>query len=102
MRKAWESWCWSKKMLAVDYAIMMFLLALIIIFAVLGIDAMYISAFAAVWAVQLGYSSGCYYAKAKAENMIKLPLMLFKSLPPEIMEKIDPNDVIPAIFGLKD
>lgn len=97
-----KNWCFSKKMLALDYIVMAVLLFIIVLFAVLGVDAVYISAFAAVWAAQLGYSSGCYYAKAKAENMIKLPIQLFNTLSPEMLEKIDPNAVIPAVFGLKE
>ena len=97
-----KPWCFSKKMLAADYSIMVALLALIVLFAAMGWDAVYISAFAGIWAVQLGYSSGCYYNKAKAENMIKLPAQLLKTLPDDMREKADPNEIIAAVFSLKE
>ena len=93
---------YSKSLMDRDYIIMVVLLAIMVLFAVLGIDAIYISAFAGLWAVQLGYSSGCYFAKAKAENLIKLPAQLLKSLPEDMKEKADPNDIIASVFSLKE
>ena len=93
---------YSKALMDRDYIIMVVLLTIMVVFAVLGIDAMYISAFAALWAVQLGYSSGCYYAKAKAENLIKLPAQLLKSLPDDMRDKADPNEIIASVFSLKE
>ena len=94
--------CFSKEMMIADYAIMIALLIVIVVFAVCGFDAVYVSAFAGLWAVQLGYSSGCYYAKAKAENLIKLPAQLLKSLPEDMREKADPNEIVGAVFSLKE
>lgn len=93
---------YSKSLMDRDYIIMVVLLAIMVVFAVLGIDAIYISAFAGLWAVQLGYSSGCYFAKAKAENLIKLPAQLLKSLPEDMKEKADPNEIIASVFSLKE
>lgn len=93
---------YSKSLMDRDYIIMVVLLAIMVLFAVLGIDAIYISAFAGLWAVQLGYSSGCYYSKAKAENMIKLPAQLLKTLPEDMKEKADPNEIIASVFSLKE
>lgn len=93
---------YSKSLMDRDYIIMVVLLAIMVLFAVLGIDAIYISAFAGLWAVQLGYSSGCYFAKAKAENLIKLPAQLLKSLPEDMKEKADPNEIIASVFSLKE
>lgn len=97
-----KDWCFSKKLLVADYAVMLLLILIMTVFAVFGIDAVYISAFAGLWAVQLGYSSGCYYYKAKAENMIKLPAQLLKTLPEDMKEKADPNEIIASVFSLKE
>lgn len=101
-----KNWCFSKKLLAADYAIMILCITLIVIFAVLEIDATYISAFSALWAVQLGVSSGFYYTKAKTENKIKLSLQLIASLIKEIPEdmrgQMDLNTLIPAVFDIND
>lgn len=91
---------WSKIMLVADYVVMLLLIVIMVLFAVFGIDAVYISAFSGVWAVQLGVSSGFYYSKAKAENMIKLPVQLLKTIPKDMRERVDPTDVITAVFGL--
>ena len=93
---------YSKSLMDRDYTIMVVLLVIMVIFAVLGIDAIYISAFAGLWAVQLGYSSGCYFAKAKAENLIKILTQLIKSLPEDMKEKADPNEIIASVFSLKE
>lgn len=97
-----KEWSFSKEMLVADYIIMIALLLVIVVFAACDIDAVYVSAFAGLWAVQLGYSSGCYYAKAKAENLIKLPAQLLKSLPEDMREKADPNEIIASVFSLKE
>ena len=93
---------YSKGLMDRDYIIMVVLLIIMVVFAILGIDAVYISAFAGLWAVQLGYSTGRYYAKAKAENMIKLPAQLLASLPEDMREKADPNEIIASVFSLKE
>lgn len=95
-----KEWCFSKKLLVADYAVMLLLILIMVVFAAAGIDAVYISAFSGVWAVQLGVSTGFYYSKARAENTIKLPVQLLKTLPKDMREKVDPTSVIIAVFGM--
>ena len=95
-----KNWCFSKKLLAADYSVMLLLIIIMTVFAVFGIDAVYISAFSGVWAVQLGVSSGFYYSKAKAENTIKLPVQLLKTIPKDMRDRVDPTSIITAVFGI--
>lgn len=40
------------------------------------------------------------YWKAKAENLVKLPLLLLAELPKDMRERADPNAIIEAVLGI--
>lgn len=91
MKKKME---FSKKLLIVDYSIMVILLICTFIFS----DRIDLSTIVAAWTAQLGISSVAYYWKAKNENRIKVPISVIESLPPEIQDKVDMTQIITSII----
>lgn len=88
----------SKKLLILDYIVFAILTILAIIFQGRGIDMIAIT-----WAGQLAISSGFYYWKAKAENRIKIPLLMIKALDRYIRERqpdteLDINSYIQTVL----
>lgn len=51
---------------------------------------------------QIAVSSGFYYWKAKAENLLKMPIQLLDDLPEDMRERADPNQIIASVIGMKD
>lgn len=92
----------SKKLLIADYAIFIVLLILTVLLLKGGYDVDVLGTITAAWAVQLGVSSGFYYWKSKAENLLKMPVQLLCDLPEDMKEKADPNQIIEAVLGIKD
>lgn len=84
----------SKKLLILDYVILILLLICTLIFP--GVDFIAIDI---AWVAQVGISSAAYYWKAKTENRTKVPLMVIKSLPKSMREKIDLTEIITSIIG---
>ena len=84
----------SKKLLIVDYSIMVILLICTFIFG----NKIDLSTIVAAWTAQLGISSVAYYWKAKNENRIKVPISVIESLPPEIQDKVDMTQIITSII----
>lgn len=89
--------CFSKKLLIADYVILVLLLFL---FIVPVIDAASLSVVIGAWIAQIAVSSGCYYWKSKAENLIKMPMQLLEDLPEDMREKADPNQIIASVLGI--
>ena len=89
--------CFSKKLLIADYAILVLMLAG---FFVPGIDTMNWAIVVIPWIAQIAISTGAYYWKAKAENLVKLPLMLLAQLPEDMRDKSDPNQIIASVLGI--
>lgn len=89
--------CFSKKLLIADYAI---LLLLILMFFMPSIDKDNLSMVLATWIAQIAISSGCYYWKAKAENLVKMPVLLLNDLPEDMRERADPNQIIASVLGI--
>lgn len=83
----------SKKLLIVDYLILIVLLLCTGIFRDIDFTSIVIA-----WTAQLGVSQGAYYWKAKCENRTKVPLKVIESLPPEIRDHIDLTQVITSII----
>ena len=92
----------SKKLLIADYAIFILLLIATLILLKEDHDVTMLGAITSVWGVQLGVSSGFYYWKSKAENLLKLAVQMLKDLPEDMKEKADPNQIIEAVFGIKN
>lgn len=96
MRKSY-----SKKMMDRDYIILGLMLIVLGMLSCLDKDATWWAAAVTAWIAQVAVSTGAYYSKAKAENKIKLPILLIKDLPDDMRERIDPTEVIVAVIGME-
>lgn len=83
----------SKKLLIVDYFILVVLFACAVIFQEVDF-----STIICAWIAQLGISSAAYYWKAKSDNRTKVPLKVIESLPEEMRNQIDLTQVITSII----
>lgn len=83
----------SKKLLIVDYLILIVLFVCAFIFPAVDIVTIIVA-----WVAQLGISSAAYYWKAKNENRAKVPLKVIESLPAEMREQIDLTQIITSII----
>lgn len=90
----------SKKLLIVDYVILALLILAFFVFCLLGHDTSNCAIVVGSWIAQIAISTGAYYWKAKAENLVKLPLLLLADLPKDMREKADPNAIIEAVLGI--
>ena len=97
-----QKWCFSKKLLAVDYVILLLMVAAFMVFTIIGKDTSICAVVVAAWVAQIAVSSGFYYWKAKAENLLKMPIQLLDDLPEDMRERADPNQIIEAVIGMKD
>ena len=82
-----------------DYVILFLLIAL---FFIPDMDKSSVAVVLCAWVAQIAISSGCYYWKAKSENLVTLPIRLLDDLPEDMREKADPNQIIASVLGLKD
>lgn len=89
--------CFSKILLIADYAI---LILLILLFLVPDIDKTNLAIVLVAWIAQIAISTGAYYWKAKAENLVKLPIVMLKDIPEDMRERIDPNAIIASVLGI--
>lgn len=96
-QKASKRLCFSKKLLIADYVI---LIMLMLLFFVPYIDKTNLAIVIVAWVAQLAISSGCYYWKAKAENLVKMPILLLEDLPSDMRERADPNQIIASVLGI--
>lgn len=83
----------SKKLLIVDYLILMVLFLCTIFFP--GVDFITLDV---AWIAQVGISSMAYYWKAKTENRIKVPFKVMESLPEDMRGDIDLTQIITTII----
>lgn len=83
----------SKKLLIVDYLILIVLFICAVVFPSVDIVSIIVA-----WIAQLGISSAAYYWKAKNENRAKVPLKVIESLPAEMREQIDLTQIITSII----
>ena len=90
-------WCFSKKLLITDYVV---LVVLLLMQFIPYIDKTNLTIVIVAWIAQIAISSGCYYWKAKSENLIKLALQLLKDLPDDMKDKGDPNSIISSVLGI--
>ena len=113
----------SKKILALDYMIMVILLAIIVICAVVngiyiqnitqemlknGIDTSMVtvpfdvstlSVIVGTWAAQLGISSTAYYILIRSDHKIEYPIRMIGELPEDIKDKVDYNALIANVLS---
>lgn len=83
----------SKKLLIVDYLILVVLLLVAAIFQNVDFVAVIVA-----WIAQIGLSSTAYYWKAKNENRTKVPLKVIEGLPDEVREQLDLTQIITSII----
>lgn len=83
----------SKKLLVVDYLILIVLFVCMIFFPAVDFVSIIVA-----WTAQLGISSAAYYWKAKNENRAKVPLKVIESLPDDMRNQIDLTQVITSII----
>lgn len=83
----------SKKLLILDYLVLGGLLICVPIFQSIDIVAITVA-----WIAQIGISSGAYYWKAKNENKVKVPMIVIKSLPKEMLDRVDLTQIITSII----
>lgn len=88
-----------KKLLIADYVILALLLIVFCLCVLRFYDTSNFAVILGAWITQIGITTGFYCWKAKAENMIKLPIYLLESLPAEMKERTDPNQVIMSVLG---
>ena len=89
-------------MLIADYAVLAVLLVWLVVFTYHGKDTSNLAMVIAAWIAQLAVSTGFYYWKAKAENLVKMPIQMLKDIPEDMKERADPNQIIASVLGLKD
>lgn len=73
---------------------------LMLLFLVPDIDKTNLAIVIVAWVAQLAISSGCYYWKAKAENLVKMPILLLEDLPDDMRGRADPNQIIASVLGI--
>ncbi len=83
----------SKKLLIVDYLILVVLFVCAVIFQEVDF-----STIICAWIAQLGISSAAYYWKAKSDNRTKVPFKVIESLPEDMRNQIDLTQVITSII----
>ena len=89
-----------KKLLIADYAILVLMIIVFFLFTMNGHDTGNCSVVVGAWIAQIAVSSGAYYWKSKAENLIKLPLYMLEHLPEDMKEKADPNQIIATVISM--
>lgn len=97
-----KKWCFSKKLLLVDYVILLLMVVAFMVFTIIGNDTSNCAVVVGAWIAQIAVSSGFYYWKAKSENLIKMPIQLLDDLPEDMRERADPNQIIESVIGMKD
>lgn len=90
----------GKKLLIADYAILVLMILVFFVFTMNGHDTANCSVVIGAWIAQIAISSGAYYWKSKAENLVKLPLYMLEHLPEDMKEKADPNKIIATVVGM--
>lgn len=90
--------CFSKKLLITDYVILGLLFLAFIV--VPEIDTMNWAIIVVAWIAQVAVSTGAYYWKAKAENLVKLPIVMLNDIPEGMKERADPNQIIASVLGI--
>ena len=94
--------CFSKWLLIADYLVLVGLLVWFVVLSNQEKDTTNMAVVIVAWIAQIAVSSGFYYWKAKAENLVKMPIQMLKDLPEDMKEKADPNQIIASVLGLKD
>ncbi len=100
MRQKPSKLCFSKKLLIADYVILVLMIVAFFVFSLTDHDTSNCAIVVGAWIAQIAISTGAYYWKAKAENLVKLPMQLLADLPEDMREKADPNQIIASVLGI--
>lgn len=92
--------CFSKKLLIADYAILGLMIVVFLVFSLTNHDTSNCAIVVGAWIAQIAISTGAYYWKAKAENLVKLPINMLKDIPADMRDKADPNQIIASVLGI--
>lgn len=92
--------CFSKLLLIADYAVLFYMLHMFKELTLSGHDTTNCAVVLGAWIAQIAISSGAYYWKAKAENLVKMPVQLLIDLPDDFKERADPNQIISSVVGI--
>ena len=87
----------SKILLLADYAILLYLIRL---FLLPEADKTNLAIVLVAWITQIAISTGAYYWKAKAENLVKLPIIMLNDIPEDMRDKVDPNSIVASVLGI--
>lgn len=90
-----------KKLLILDYSILLVLLICLVVVSLMGKPAEGLAMVLVSWIAQIAVSSGAYFWKAKAENLVKLPIYMMDSIPDDMKDKVDPNQIISSIHHIR-
>ena len=91
-----------KWLLIADYLILLMLMGVFAAMSFREADTANLAIVIGAWIAQLGISSGAYYWKAKAENLVKLPLYMLNELPEDMKDRVDPTRVIESVITIKE
>lgn len=83
----------SKKLLILDYTILIILIILAVLTPEVDITSIIVA-----WVAQLGISTAAYYWKAKCENKTKIPFKVIETLPDNLKQELNLTEVIVAII----
>lgn len=83
----------SKKLLIVDYLIMIVLFVCTVVFPEVDFTTIIVA-----WVANVGISTGAYYWKTKSDNRVKVPLKVIESLPKSIRQELDLTQIVVSII----
>lgn len=89
-----------KKLLIADYSVLILLIAAFLYMTLKGYDTYNYSIVLSAWIAQIGVCSGFYYWKAKAENLVKLPIYMLQEMPEDMKDRTDPNQIVASIISI--
>ena len=83
----------SKKLLIVDYLIMIVLFVCAVVFPEVDFTTMIVA-----WVANVGISTGAYYWKTRSDNRVKVPLKVIESLPASMRKELDLTQIVVSII----
>lgn len=91
---------YSKKLRDRDYKVLFVMLAVLVILIICDKNATEWAVATGAWITHMAISTGAYYWKSKAENLVKLPIVLLNEIPEDMRERADPNQIVASVVGI--
>lgn len=91
---------YSKKLRDRDYKILFGMLGVLVVLIIFDRNATEWAVATGAWITHMAISTGAYYWKSKAENLVKLPILLLKDIPDDMRERTDPNQIVSSVLGI--